>query len=97
MGPLYRRPVASLLSPLRWADRDRSWKITMLRGMSDEPTFLSRGAGIDRLVTYLSRMVQRNLIWLLIASYAIATGAPALGLWIRDTAFGEITVFHDTS
>jgi bile acid:Na+ symporter, BASS family len=53
--------------------------------------------GIDQLVTYISRTVQRNLIWLLIACYAIATVAPALGLWIRDTVFGEITLFHDTS
>jgi len=69
----------------------------MLRGMSEEPTFLSRGAEIDRLVTFISRVMQWNLIWLLILSYAIATVAPALGLWIRDTAFGEITLFHDTS
>jgi bile acid:Na+ symporter, BASS family len=69
----------------------------MLRDMSVEPTVPSPGAGINRLVTFISRVVQRNLIWLLISSYAIATVAPSLGLWIRDTAFGEITVFHDTS
>lgn len=74
-------------------------KATMLRDTSAETTSPSpsRDAGTNRLVTSISRVVQRNLIWLLISSYAIATVAPALGLWIRDTAFGEITVFHDTS
>jgi BASS family bile acid:Na+ symporter len=69
----------------------------MLRDVSVEPTVPSPGAGLNRLVTFISRVVQRNLIWLLISSYAIATVARSLGLWIRDTAFGEITVFHDTS
>jgi bile acid:Na+ symporter, BASS family len=69
----------------------------MLRDVSVEPTVPSPGAGLNRLVTFISRVVQRNLIWFLISSYAIATVAPSPGLWIRDAAFGEITVFHDTS
>lgn len=69
----------------------------MLTGMNGDPTSACRDVGIDRPVTFISLVVQRNLIWLLIVSYAIATVAPAVGLWLRDTMFGEITLFHDTS
>ena len=39
----------------------------------------------------LSQFVHKRFLWLMIGSYAVASGFPAVGLWIRDVRVGEIT------
>ena len=40
----------------------------------------------------LSHLVHKRLLWLLIASYALAACYPAIGLWIRDVKIGAVSV-----
>jgi BASS family bile acid:Na+ symporter len=40
----------------------------------------------------LSHVVHKQLLWLLLGSYAIAACAPAPGLWIRDVSLGEVAL-----
>ena len=39
----------------------------------------------------LSHLVHKRLLWLLIASYALAASYPTIGLWIRDVKIGEVS------
>ena len=41
----------------------------------------------------VSHFVHKRLLWLLMASYALAAALPAPGLGIRDIKFGELTAF----
>jgi bile acid:Na+ symporter, BASS family len=41
----------------------------------------------------LSHFVHKRFLWLMIGSYAVASGFPSVGLWIRDVRVGEITLF----
>jgi BASS family bile acid:Na+ symporter len=43
----------------------------------------------------LSHFVPRHLLVFLIGIYALAVIYPTLGLWIRNTSFGEMTIFQD--
>ena len=47
----------------------------------------------DGALANLSHVIHKRLLWLLIASYALAAGYPALGLWIRDVKMGAVSVF----
>jgi len=53
--------------------------------------------GREGLVAGLSRFVQKQFLWLIIGSYAVAAFAPALGLWIRDASLGSISAFGTTT
>lgn len=48
----------------------------------------------ETAVGRLSHFAHDRLIWLLLASYAIAAALPAFGLWIRNVSFGEVHFFH---
>lgn len=41
----------------------------------------------------LSHFVHKRFLWLMIGSYAVASGFPSVGLWIRDVRVGEIALF----
>jgi bile acid:Na+ symporter, BASS family len=41
----------------------------------------------------LSHFVHKRFLWLMVGSYAVASGFPSVGLWIRDVRVGEITLF----
>jgi BASS family bile acid:Na+ symporter len=43
----------------------------------------------------VSHFVPRHLFFFLIAAYALAVISPTFGLWIRNTSFGEITIFQE--
>ncbi|HZD12758.1 MAG TPA: bile acid:sodium symporter [Candidatus Binatus sp.] len=43
----------------------------------------------------LSHFVHHYLLWFMIGAYAIAAVYPTLGLWIRNTSFGEITIAQE--
>lgn len=51
----------------------------------------------NRNVSFLafSHIVHRHLLWFLIGAYAIAAVFPAVGLWIRNMSFGDITIFRE--
>ncbi len=49
--------------------------------------------GHERLLDKLSHFVHKQLLWLMIASYAIAACAPSIGLAIRDVSMGEVALF----
>jgi BASS family bile acid:Na+ symporter len=40
----------------------------------------------------LAALLHQHLIWLLLAAYALAALAPAVGLWVRSQRFGTLTV-----
>lgn len=42
----------------------------------------------------LSQFFHRHFLWFLIGAYAVAAVVPAPGLWIRDRALGDVTVFN---
>ena len=46
----------------------------------------------DGVLAQLSHFVHKRLLWLLIASYALASCFPAPGLWIRDIRVGELVL-----
>ena len=52
---------------------------------------------IARKFTFLalSQFVHHHLLWFLIGAYAIAAVYPTVGLWIRNSSFGDITFFHE--
>jgi bile acid:Na+ symporter, BASS family len=52
--------------------------------MRRKPTFLA-----------ISQFVHHHLLWFLIGVYAIAAVYPTLGLWIRNTSFGAITISNE--
>jgi BASS family bile acid:Na+ symporter len=41
----------------------------------------------------LSQFVQHHLLWFLISAYSVAAFFPAAGLWIRNVALGDISIF----
>jgi BASS family bile acid:Na+ symporter len=41
----------------------------------------------------LSQFFHRHFLWVLISAYAVAAVVPAPGLWLRDVALGDVTVF----
>src|SRR5436853_3285782 len=41
-------------------------------------------------ITYLSGLVHKRYLWLLVAACAAAAGAPGFGLWLRGVSFGEV-------
>lgn len=47
-----------------------------------------------RVFVPLSRFLHRHLLWLLIASYAVAALLPAFGLWMRDVSLWHMPMFH---
>jgi BASS family bile acid:Na+ symporter len=55
--------------------------------MSDREHFIDR----------IAHFIHHYFIWLLIASYAVAAAFPALGLWIKNVSFGQVTLFHETT
>jgi BASS family bile acid:Na+ symporter len=42
----------------------------------------------------LSQFLHHHLLWFLIGAYAIAAVFPTPGLWIRNLAFGELSIFQ---
>jgi BASS family bile acid:Na+ symporter len=40
-----------------------------------------------------SHFVHRHFIWFVLASYAVASFSPGLGLWIRGVSFGDVALF----
>ena len=46
-------------------------------------------------VPVISQFVHHHLLWFLISAYAIAAVYPTVGLWIRNTSFGDITIFQE--
>ncbi len=46
-------------------------------------------------MVHFSHFVHKNLIWLLVASYAIAAIFPSLGLRIREVSLGEFTFLSE--
>lgn len=48
-----------------------------------------------RMFIGLSQFVQHHLLWFLIGAYALAAVFPNFGLWIRKTAFGDMTIWHE--
>jgi BASS family bile acid:Na+ symporter len=52
---------------------------------------------IDRKFTFpvISQFVHHHLLWFLISAYAIAAVYPTVGLWIRNTSLGDITIFQE--
>ena len=49
--------------------------------------------GHEEPLEKLSHLVHTHLLWLMIGSYAVAAFAPRPGLWVRDSAVGEIALF----
>jgi BASS family bile acid:Na+ symporter len=47
-----------------------------------------------RVFVPLSRFLHRHLLWLLIASYAVAAALPAFGLWMRDVSLWHMPMFQ---
>jgi BASS family bile acid:Na+ symporter len=47
----------------------------------------------ERMAERISHFVHKNLLWLMIGSYAVAAFVPTFGLWIRDVSLGDIDVF----
>jgi len=47
------------------------------------------------MLTDISHFLHKRFLWLLIASYVVASFCPTFGLWIRGVSFGEIGVFHE--
>jgi BASS family bile acid:Na+ symporter len=45
----------------------------------------------------LAHFLHRQLIWLLLASYLIATFLPSLGLWMRDAAIWRMHLFQENT
>lgn len=52
---------------------------------------------VDRKFTFLalSQFVHHHLLWFLIGAYAIAAVSPTVGLWLRKTSFGDMTLFQE--
>jgi bile acid:Na+ symporter, BASS family len=50
----------------------------------------------SRKVTFLavSQFIHHHLLWFLITAYAIAAVFPTAGLWIRNTTFGDVSMFQ---
>jgi BASS family bile acid:Na+ symporter len=46
-------------------------------------------------VVLVSHFVHHHFLWFLLGSYAVASGWPALGLWMRGIAFGKIHWFDE--
>jgi bile acid:Na+ symporter, BASS family len=44
-----------------------------------------------------SHFLHRHLLWLLIASYALAAVRPGFGLWMRDVSIWHMDLFHENS
>ena len=51
----------------------------------------------DHLAATVSHFLHRHLLWLLIASYAIAAVRPGVGLWMRDMPVWHMKLFHENS
>jgi len=49
--------------------------------------------GHEGQLAKLSYFVHKRFLWLMVGSYAVASGFPSLGLWIRDVRLGEIMLF----
>lgn len=49
--------------------------------------------GHEGQLAKLSHFVHKRFLWLMVGSYAVASGFPSLGLWIRDVRLGEIMLF----
>jgi bile acid:Na+ symporter, BASS family len=47
----------------------------------------------EGVLNRLSHFVHKRLLWLLIASYALAAALPGPGLWLRDIKVGELAAF----
>src|SRR5690348_7408229 len=43
-------------------------------------------------VARFSHFLHRNFIWFVLASYAVAAGAPVPGRWMRDVSFGDVSL-----
>jgi bile acid:Na+ symporter, BASS family len=41
----------------------------------------------------LSHLMHRRFLWFLVGAYAVAAVMPLPGLWIRDAALGDVTIF----
>lgn len=48
-----------------------------------------------RMFLPFSQFVHHHLLWFLIGAYAVAAVFPKFGLWIRKTAFGDMTIWHE--
>jgi BASS family bile acid:Na+ symporter len=49
---------------------------------------------LKRPLLALSQFIHHHLLWFLIGAYAAAAVFPAMGLWIRQVSFGELTLLH---
>src|SRR5262249_47835318 len=41
-------------------------------------------------LSWVSHFLHRHFLWFVLASYAVASCSPGLGLWIRGVSFGDV-------
>ena len=49
----------------------------------------------NQAIAYLGRLIHERFFWFLLATCAAASYCPALGLWMRDVSFGEVSLWGE--
>ncbi|PPD19844.1 MAG: Na+-dependent transporter [Methylomonas sp.] len=51
---------------------------------------------ISKAIEFLTHLIHRYFIWVIVASYFLAALLPGLGVWLREVELGSVVLFHNT-